>query len=252
MAQAALDLLQNAGWSESALEAGALSVAFDLWRAVGVGYASAYTRSHHANMPCGYRYAMLNAAGEARAGSRAEQSAWWSDSSGIPPSAGVGIIDSMASGSDPSLPGLNCLRDLWAGTSEASSRLRDAVDATRVGLPRSGLPIIVIHGVNDGLVPESFSGGAYAQWVASNGGQLSYWRVENAQHFDAFLGIPLLASRYVPLLPFAYRALDMMWQRVFDDAAMPAWTPRLEFRARARSSMANGVEALTTDHLRLD
>jgi hypothetical protein len=44
----------------------------------------------------------------------------------------------------------------------------------------------------------------------------------------------------------------MMWQRVFDDAAMPAWTQRLEFRARARSSMANGVEALTTDHLRLD
>ena len=72
---------------------------------------------------------------------------------------------------------------------------------------------------------------AYARWAQAQGRELSYWRVHNAQHFDAFLGLPPLAARYVPLLPYAYRALDAMWAHVAERTPLPgsadiAATPR--------------------------
>ena len=56
----ALARLRATGWTDAALRAGSISVAFDLWRALGVGYASAYGRYPHDAHPCGYRYSALD------------------------------------------------------------------------------------------------------------------------------------------------------------------------------------------------
>src|SRR5690606_35538709 len=108
----ALAFLRAQGWTDKALAAGALSTAFDLWRSVLVTYASAYAGTGPFDMPCGYRLAAMGADGVARAPTAAERAAWWSDANGIPPGAGVGIVDTMAAGEDPHLPGLRCLRAL--------------------------------------------------------------------------------------------------------------------------------------------
>lgn len=220
--------LRATGWTDAALEAAALSTAFDLWRSVAVTYASAYARTGVNDMPCGYRFAALDAAGAARAPTAVERASWWSDGSGIPPGAGVGIVDSQASGDDPALPGLLCLRAQWTQTGGA---VPAGVEQTRVALPRAGLPLLVVHGADDGLIPEAFSGGAYARWAKAQGSALGYWRVANAQHFDAFLGMPALGARYVPLLPYGYRALDAMWAHLAQGTPLPgdaeiATTPR--------------------------
>ncbi|MBW8366259.1 MAG: D-(-)-3-hydroxybutyrate oligomer hydrolase [Arenimonas sp.] len=217
-AREAHEKLKAQGWTDAALTAGAISTAFDLWRAVNVTYASAYARTGPGDMPCGYRLAALAADGSPRATTAAERSAWWSDGSGIAPGAGVGIVDTLAAGSDTPLPGLRCLRALW---NDAAGPVRASVAATTAGLPRAGLPVIVVHGVDDGLVPEAFSGGAYAPWAKANGRAVSYWAVENAQHFDAFLGLPALGMRYVPMMPFGYRALDAAWSHVADGTPLP-------------------------------
>lgn len=210
--------LGERGWTDAALAAGALSTSFDLWRAVNVTYASAYARTGPSDMPCGYTLAAIAPDGTKRAPTASERAAWWSDASGIPPGAGVGIHDAMASGPDPALPGLACLREQWdAGDSD----VRAGTEATRASLPRAGLPLIVVHGVDDGLVPEAFSGGAYAAWVKSQGGELAYWRIRNAQHFDAFLGLPVLGMRYVPIMPYGYRAMDALWNHLAEGTALP-------------------------------
>lgn len=245
-AQDAYARMQASGWSDAALEAGALSVSFDLWRALGVGYASAYARSAADAMPCGYAYAALDAQGAARAATPEERAAWWSDASGIPPGGGVGILDSLAAGGDPALPGLICLRDLRDSGSEGSLRLQAGIAATRAALPRAGLPVVVIHGADDGLVPEAFSGGAYAAWAQAHRRDVRYWKVTNAQHFDAFLGLPPLAVRYVPLMPYAYRALDAMWAHVVEGAALPA---SAVIQARPRKADATGIAPLTREDL---
>ncbi len=218
----AYERLHAAGWTDEALAAGALSVSFDLWRAVAAAYASAYGRFGAHEMPCGYRYAALGTDHAPRATSAAERAAWAPDGSGIPPSAVIGLVDTLAAGSDPTLPGLLCLRGLWTGTDATAQRVRQGIAATRAQLPRKGLPLVLIHGVDDGIVPEAFAGGAYAAWANANGRDVRYWRVHNAQHFDAFLGLPPLGARYVPLLPYAYRALDAMWARIAEGKPLPS------------------------------
>ena len=227
-AEAAREHLLAGGWTDAAVAAGVLSSNFDLWRAVNVTYASAYARTGPGDMPCGYSFAAMGADGVARAPTAAERAAWWSDASGIPPGSGVGLRDALASGADPSQPGNTCLRALW---DDARSAVRAGIEATRAAPPRAGLPVIVVHGTDDGLVPEAFSGGAYARWAGAQGRPVSYWRVRNAQHFDAFLGLPVLGMRYLPMLPYGYRALDAAWAHVAEGAPLPgdadiATTPR--------------------------
>ena len=217
----ALAKLRAAGWTDAALRAGAISVGFDLWRAVAVGYASAYGRYPHDAHPCGYRYSALNADFSPRAASAAERAAWWADGSGIPPGAGVGIVDPQPF-ADLGLTGLQCLRMLWTGDDEDARRVREGIAQTRAGAPRAGLPVVVIHGTDDGLIPPQFGTVPYVAAAQAAGRDVRYWQVRNAQHFDGFLALPHMAAAYLPLLPYVYAALDRVDAYLDGKAALPA------------------------------
>ena len=215
LAASAYAQMRANGWTDAALRAGALSTGFDLWRAIAVTYAASYGRYRVGEHPCGYSFAAQNPDLSARV-------AWWSDASGIPPGVGVHIIDDKLALPDFTLPGLLSLRALWDGEGADAERVRKGIAETRAGLPRAGLPIIVIHGTDDGLVPAVFSSAPYVRQAKSASRDVRYWQVRNAQHFDAFLGLPDYAARYVPLLPYVYAALDRVWAHLDDGAALPA------------------------------
>ena len=238
--------LQGSGWTQQALIAGSVSTAFDLWRAVAVTYASSYLRSGPDSMPCGYRFDLLDAAGKPRALLANEQAAWWSDGSGIPPSNGVGILDAKASGKDPSYAGLSCLRALWQAKSVEAKALQRSVQQTQVRLPQAGLPVLVIHGLSDGLVPEAFTSAPYVKMAQSKRNMLRYWQVENAQHFDAFLGQPVLAAQYVPMMPYAYKGLDAIWAHIEQGTPLPE---NRVFKTVPRKVSAAGPEPLSAGNL---
>lgn len=216
----ALAKLHAGGWTDAALRAGSISVAFDLWRAIGVGYASAYGRYPHDAHPCGYRYSAMNPDASTRAATAAERAAWVADASGIPPGAGVGIVDPHPQ-ADAGISGLQCLRALWTGEGEDARRVRAGAGETTARLPRKGLPVIVIHGTDDGLVPQAFSSAPYVAMAQAAGRDVRYWQVRHAQHFDAFLGFPQYAAAYLPLLPYVYTALDRVEAHLDGKAAMP-------------------------------
>ncbi|MEO6065378.1 MAG: 3-hydroxybutyrate oligomer hydrolase family protein [Lysobacterales bacterium] len=220
-ARFAYERLRANGWTDAALRAGALSVEFDLWRAVAVTYASAYGRYGAGEHPCSYGFAAQNADFSARAATADERASWWSDASGIAPGAGVGIVDARMAGADPLLPGLQCLRTLWDGRNADADRVRKGVLESRAGLPRAGVPIIVVHGVDDGLVPMAFTSAPYVAQAQAAGRDVRFWQVRNAQHFDAFLAIPDYAARYVPMLPYVYAALDRAWAHLETGAPLP-------------------------------
>jgi hydroxybutyrate-dimer hydrolase len=219
--KAAHAALRASGWTDEALRAGSISVTFDLWRAVAVTYATAYGRFGVGEEPCGYRFAAVNADRSARAATAAERAAWWSDASGIPPGAGVGIVDAD---NTAAWKGLACLRALSSGTDAAAKRVQEGIAQTRAAVPRKGLPVLVIHGLDDGLVPAAFSSAPYVAMAKAAGRDVRYWQVRHAQHFDAFLGLPQYGANYVPLLPYVYAALDRVWARLDSGAALPADT----------------------------
>jgi hydroxybutyrate-dimer hydrolase len=85
------------------------------------------------------------------------------------------------------------------------------------------LPVVVIHGTDDGLVPPAFSSTPWVARAQAAGRDVRYWQVRNAQHFDGFLALPDYGARYLPLLPYVYAALDRVSAHLDDPAArLPA------------------------------
>ncbi|MGY0798438.1 3-hydroxybutyrate oligomer hydrolase family protein [Lysobacter sp. A286] len=219
--KSAYDTLHANGWTAAALRAGSISVAFDLWRSVAVTYASTYGRYGVAEHPCGYSFAAQAPEGAPRAATAVERAAWSADGGGIPPGAGVAII-APALDPDAPLAQLQCLRGLWDGEGADAERVRDGIAAVRASLPRADLPIMVIHGLDDGLIPPAFSSAPYVAAAQAAGRDVHYWQVRNAQHFDGFLGLPVYGAQYLPLLPYVHEALDQTWAHLQAGAPMPA------------------------------
>ncbi|GAB3344817.1 3-hydroxybutyrate oligomer hydrolase family protein [Lysobacter tyrosinilyticus] len=219
-ARAAHAQLNASGWTDATLRASALSVDFDLWRALGATYASAYGRYGVGEHPCGFSFAAQNPDFSPRAATAVERAAWWSDASGIPPGAGVGLIDTKLAAPDFSFPGVQCLRALWTGDGIDAQRVRRGVAEVRASLPRKGVPVVVVHGLDDNVVPPAFSSAPYVAKAQAAGRDVRYWQVRHAQHFDAFLALPDYRARYVPLLPYVYAALDRVAAHL-DAAAQP-------------------------------
>lgn len=234
-ARSARQQLLDAGLSPDALRAGAFSTGFDLWRAIAATYSSAYGRYGAGEHPCAYSFSATGADGRPGAAAAEARASWWSEGSGIPPGNGVVLVDRNAAGVavDP-MRGLNCLRALGNGDSADARRVRAGIAAATAKAPRRGLPIVVIHGIDDGLVPISMTSDRYVPRARKAGAQIAYWRVNNAQHFDSLLAFPDYRKRYVPLLPYMFAALDQVWGHLEDPThALPTDaliqpTPRAE------------------------
>ncbi len=238
-ARSAYEQMKASGWTDEALEAGALSVGFDLWRSVAVTYASAYGRHGIGAHPCGFAFSAQNPDFTPRAATAAERSVWWSDAAGIPPGNGVGIVDTKLAPPDFTLPGLQCLRGLYTGQDAAADGVRAGIAATRAAMPRAGLPVLVVHGTDDGLVPPAFTSTPYVAAARAAGrDQVRYWQVRNAEHFDAFLAFPAYGARYAPMLPFVYAALDRVSAHLDGQDALP-----VDAVIEARGRGAGAVDA---------
>lgn len=240
-AKDALDRLIASGWTLQTIETAAATTAFDLWRSLAATYASAYLRASANAMPCGFRTSAVATDGTPIAADASVRSAWWSDASGIPPGAGVMLLGDVDASDDPTATGLDDLRALWTGTGQAPQTLRTAVAATAANLPRRGLPIIIVHGEGDGLLPIAFSSEPYVETLEEAGLRPAYWRVPHAQHFDAFLSLPGFGERHVPLMPYGYAALDALFAHLTRNAPLP--------RSHRFATAARGNVALQTTNL---
>jgi len=236
--------LRARGWTDEAMVTAASTTAFDLWRAITASYASAYMRHGAHDMPCGFHYAAIGAHGAPGTADPVVRASWWADVSGIPPGNGVGLFGGTDHSLDPTLPGALCLRSLWEDTDASTQSLRDGVAATTVKLPRGSLPLWVVHGASDGLLPTAFTSEPYVAWVHAKGGHAVYWKVPHAQHFDAFLALPGFGEQYVPLLPYGYAALDRLWAHLYEGAPWPAVVP-------VPAPKPRGAGALTKESLDL-
>jgi hydroxybutyrate-dimer hydrolase len=242
-AREAYEHLRSTGWTDQAMATAASSTALDLWRVIGAAYASAYLRRGADDMPCGYRYEAL-VDGKPGVADDVMRASWWADASGIPPGNGVGLFGGMDDSADPHLVGITCLRRLWTGDDADARALRASVRSLAAHLPRKELPLWVVHGADDGLLPTTFTSEPYVAWLRSEGCQPLYWKVPHAQHFDAFLALPGFGDKHLPLLPYGYVALDRLWAHLFQGQSWPAELP-------TPAGSARGAEALQASMLGL-
>nr|WP_193385083.1 3-hydroxybutyrate oligomer hydrolase family protein [Rhodanobacter spathiphylli] len=240
----ARDYLRARGWTDEAMSTAATTTAFDLWRVVAAGYASSYLRRGAGDMPCGFHYAAIGAGGAPGVADATTRAAWWADGSGIPPGNGIGLYGGVNVSTDPTLIGSECLRALWTGEDHEAQALHAAVAETAARLPRADLPLWVLHGASDGLLPTAFSSEPYVEWLRDEGRRPIYWKVPHAQHFDAFLALPGFGERHVPLLPYGYAALERLWGHLYEGEAWPVDVPTPAARPRGAAALDRGMLGL--------
>lgn len=231
----ALARLEAAGFEDFALRAGALNVAFDLWRSVGAIYAPAYARARADESVCGYGFAALDGDGQPRATTGAERLRWFGEHTGVAPSAGIALVDGLAAGPDPALPGLRCARAAWAGDDALAGRVRAGIARTQATGRPFAPRIVVVHGRDDGLIPAALTARPWVAAARASGADVRYLEVANVQHFDAFLGLPAIGAAYLPLLPYAWVALDAVLADLEGRGGLP--------ESGAVETMPRGVDA---------
>lgn len=219
--------------------------------AIAVTYANAYGRANLTDNLCGFSFAATGSEGKPSALAPESSAQIFAHSSGIPPTAGVNLINNLSVGGpildalslSPStgLPDLNldgalCLRGLWTGGDITPAaihdrdgllqalRLQQGVRRVQVSADLHGKPAIVVHGRADALIPANHASRAWygANRMRDRGGQARYYEVTNAQHFDSFLSVvPGYDSRFVPLHVYFNRALDLMYEHLKNGKPLP-------------------------------
>ncbi|WP_404631521.1 3-hydroxybutyrate oligomer hydrolase family protein [Dyella ginsengisoli] len=242
--EAAYEQLRAHGWTDEAIATAASTTAFDLWRVIVAGYASSYARTGATDMPCGFRYVTIDKDNHPAPADPATRAAWWADGSGIPPGNGIALRGGMDHSDDPTLAGLDCLRQLWTGDTARAQAVRASVAATATRLPRADLPLWVLHGASDGLLPTAFTSEPYVAWLRSEGRAPLYWRVPYAQHFDAFLAVPGFGAAHVPLMPYGYAALDRLWSHLFEGTPWPRELPTPAAQPRGETALSRQMLGL--------
>jgi len=242
-AEEALAKLADYGWEPEAQVLHASHAAFEIASAVSVTFANAYARSRVDSPLCGYSYAATDSLGLVTALPDASLATMFATGNGVPPSSGVQLINDLNPGGplrdlfsvspssglqDFNLDGALCLRELIDGTSDEALAMQSGLDETRRSGNLHGKPAIIVHGRSDALLPVNHTSRPYTalnKQVEGSDSQLSYIEVENAQHFDGFIGLPTVLpgydSRYVPLHLYLNRALDAMWAHLADGADLP-------------------------------
>lgn len=219
----ALAQLRAYGFRESTLLTSASNVELDLWRYVLATYLQSYAAAGVADPLCGYRFALLGPDGKPSASSAAQRALWGSDFSGLAPSSGIQLIDERsAHDDDPALAGLLCAyQSIHDPKADRQEKLRAAIMAVQAEPQRLRVPVILVHGTSDSLVPIEFTSEPYAEAARASGATLSLWRVQGAQHFDAFLAFPSYGQAYTALLPHVYHAMAAALEQLNNPSAWP-------------------------------
>ncbi|WP_430461150.1 3-hydroxybutyrate oligomer hydrolase family protein [Thalassolituus sp. LLYu03] len=219
-------------------------------QSIAVTYANAYGRFGVTDNLCDFSLAFGPAM--PTAATTTQMADLFASGNGIPPSAGVVLINNQtgtedrSSTADQNLDGHLCLRDLALGD--------DATDQTRAQRLATGIaevsadprklkvPAVIVHGRADAIIPINHSSRPYFainhNEGTNKGSDLRYVEVLNAHHLDLLNGLFAgYKTRYVGLHYYFGQALDQMYAHLRDGSPLPgnqviATTPRSDASAQ--------------------
>ena len=207
---------------------------------IAMTYSNAYGRFSVLDNLCGLSFAFTDATFKPTAPSLAALATIFSTGNGVPPMAGINIVNNNSVGgallealstspstnrTDFNIDGALCQRELMVGSSPNAQRVQLGVKQVQKSANLQGKPALIVHGRSDTLIPINFTSRPYYaqnKVVEAAGSKLSYIEVENGQHFDAFLPFPEYAANFVPVHVYFNRALDAMYAHLTTGAPLPS------------------------------
>lgn len=223
---------------------------FEFNEAIAVTYANAAGRFSVTDNLCGVSFAGIDALGTPAPLPSAGLASLFGVFSGVPPGSGIQLINNDSLGGelqsrfsvssqgiqDQNLSAALCYRQLFTGRDENGHRLRgrEFINYIRVrlGLARlrysgrlKGIPAVIVHGRNDGVVPPNHSSRPYYglnQVVEGKRSNLHYYEVTNANHLDAFIPFfPGFQERFIPLHYYWDQAVSLMYAHLKNGTPLP-------------------------------
>jgi hydroxybutyrate-dimer hydrolase len=252
----ALQQLRSYGWEPESDILHSSHYSTSATPGVTVTYANAYGRFSVRRNVCDFSFASTDAAGAVISAAATVVAQIFANGNGVPPTGAIGltpginIVNNASLGGpkldaasisptsqleDFNLDGAACLRALATGKDAAGKRLQgdaredhERVESGIREVTRSGdldrRPAIIVHGRADALVPTNHSSRPYVALNRLREGHrtgLRYYEIANAQHFDAFLGLPGYASNFVPMHYYGIQALSLMWDHLVNGTSLP-------------------------------
>ncbi len=212
----ALVVIRDAGFTRDTDALFHYSVAIKLWSALAPAYVNAYGRYSVEDAPCGAYYAYATG-GVQRPPTADEKSSLAALSGGIPPTAGVDLLYKDSSPEAAANAAL-CFRDLWTGAE--GEKVRAGAAEAQNGGDHGAIPMIILHGRSDSLLPVNHTSRAYVA-AAKGKGPLRYYEVEGGQHFDSLLVLPDLAPLLTPMEVYLGASIDLMMAHLRTGAPLP-------------------------------
>ncbi|AZT82152.1 D-(-)-3-hydroxybutyrate oligomer hydrolase [Marinobacter sp. NP-4(2019)] len=218
---------------------------------ISMTYANAYGLAGVEDRVCGLSLAATDGAGAVVPLAPAQEAALFSASNGIPPSAGVNVVNDNALGQpthlamsasvstgqqDYGLDALLCLRSLAEGVDVATGNplandaaalaaaIDQGIEAIRASGDLQGKPAVFVTGRADAILPINHTSRPYLalnRMVEGNGSGLRYYEILNAHHLDVLNGFPGVAERYVPLHHYYFQALDLVYEHLTHGRPLP-------------------------------
>lgn len=232
---------------------------------IAVTYANTYGRFSVIENTCGYSFGATDPTnGRPDLLSAEAEAALFSASNGIPPTAGVDLINNLGdsgpqldriSTSDQNLEGALCLRALATGRDTVTGeRLRGndrarhrkilkGIRQIRANGNLRGVPAIFVTGRDDAILPPNHTSRAYFglnKVVEGGSSNLRYIEVLNAQHLDTLNSLVAFgfADRWIPLHHYFVQAADLMLDHLRNGTPLP---PSQVVRTTPRGSGAPPV-----------
>lgn len=227
-------------------------------QSIAVTYANTYGRFSVLQNLCEYSMGATDAVtAEPVALTTDVENALFGTSNGIPPTAGVNLINNASAGgarenrvstspstgnADQNVDGALCLRSLALGRDAVTDRrlkrsargdhrkIARGIREVRANGDLRGLPAIFVTGRNDAILPINHTSRPYYglnQLEEGAGSNLRYYEITNAHHLDAFNKDAFAGfgstfhQQFIPLHHYLFEALDRMYDHLRNGTELP-------------------------------
>ncbi|OZG75516.1 hypothetical protein BTA51_02215 [Hahella sp. CCB-MM4] len=200
-------------------------------QSISVTYANAYGRFGVSDNLCEFSMAFTDSTGSPAVATQAQLAMVFAGGNGIPPTAGVQLIDNKTdlldrlSSSDQNLAGHLCLRHLVTSSSPEAKRVARGIRSIEADPRKLKVPTIIVHGRADAIIPVNHASRPYvaiAETQRSSQNNLHYVEVLNAHHLDVLNGLfPGYQTRYISLHYYFSQALDIMYSHLREGGPLP-------------------------------
>jgi hydroxybutyrate-dimer hydrolase len=215
----------------------------NVYQAVAVAYANAYSKASVTDNLCGFSYAAADGADKPAPLPQNSAALAFANSNGIPPTVGIQLIRNGVSTTTvggvgapmADVDGAVCLRNLWTANDDSrrgdsrkggdggnpARRLAEGVEDILATADLHGKPTVIVHGRSDALIAVNHSSRSYYGSALRKRQNIRYYEVTNAHHLDAFNSLAGFNTLYVPLHVYFIEGLDRLYAHLKSGTPLP-------------------------------